>query len=120
MAEENGQAPPAQQPSRQGVPVFSNIQCPACNEQMAVRMPMTNVFNSIPVSMVVFSHERLDRCANCGATYLCTIDGLNEQGSINLKWKRIETKESAIVPPTPSNMAKALDLDNSTKGMKKQ
>lgn len=117
MPENGKQNVPTVQPQGQN---FIQFECPECRKPIAARIPITSIFNSLTVSVLTFTHERFDRCMSCGATYIAQVKGIDPaNGSVAFAWMKVEL-ESKIVPPTQQNLSAAIDMDNLTKGMKKQ
>jgi hypothetical protein len=122
---ENGKdemPPPAPPQATNIAPQMSKIQCMQCKQEINVRMPTPRVVNQIDFSMLVFVHERMDRCPHCQTMYLVQIGGINEQGQLQLKWVKVIPREAeqTILAPTTSNLRSALMTDQIAKGAKKQ
>src|SRR4051812_46960389 len=90
-------------------PAFGSQPCPECKKMMAVRIPVASIFNSPTVSMLVFTHERIDRCDECGSSFVPLVAGLTPEGTIGFQWKKVD-QPSAIVAGTQKNMSQALDM----------
>jgi len=103
----------------QAQPEFANQPCPECKAQMAARIPKFSVFNSPTVSIVSATHERLDKCNECGSIFIPVIVGVTPNLQIVFQFKKIEAP-SGIVAPTQANMSQAVNLDKITKGFIKQ
>ena len=91
--------------------IMMQFNCPTCQGPVVGPQPQLRVFNAADVSAIVCTHTRITKCPGCGATYLCLIhpQGADQEGKIMFIWTPVQTKESAIVPGTQSNMKQAVD-----------
>lgn len=88
----------------QAVVAVCQFNCGQCSKPMAARMPAMRVYNFPEVSGVTLAHERVAKCAECGATYIPLIKGVTKEGVIELAWKIVQTGESVIKAPTQKEM----------------
>lgn len=100
----------------------ASMKCVQCANDMNVKLPTPRIINQIDVSLLVFVHERLDKCPNCGTLYLIQISGIDQEGHLQLKWVKVIPKqeEQTILAPTTQNMKTAMMSDQIAKGVKKQ
>lgn len=89
------------------------FKCGNCENQMVARVPPMRVFNFPESSGVIIAHERMAKCPNCGTVYVPLVGKVTEKGEIQLVWKPIPTKESAIMAPS----FKDVEAVNKTKKM---
>lgn len=125
---ENGKENP-QPPAPPEPPVATNLgpnaasmKCTTCTKDMNVRLPTPRIINQIDVSILVFVHEKLDKCPHCGTLFLIQIGGIDGEGHLQLKWVKIipRQEEQTILAPTTQNMKTAMMSDQIAKGVKKQ
>lgn len=57
------------------------IQCPHCHQRFSVKMPTTQLFNDLTVSMAVAPHEKPIRCI-CGKRSIAVIQSVAINWSI--------------------------------------
>jgi len=119
---ENEPPPPTEEPL-QPLPMggqMAKMQCPSCKKQMDVVLPPSRIFNGPDVSIIAFPHQMLDKCADCGSKYLCTVEGFDKTGVLNFKWVRVEVRQnpSAIATGTDAEMKQAIQNSRLSEAMK--
>ena len=78
----------------------SAMPCPNCQQPMAVNPPIIRIQNFPELSIVLFSHAKLEKCPQCGSTFAIAIAGFNQQGGLEFALKEIKTQQSAIIAPS--------------------
>lgn len=105
-------APPIQ------LPPVAGITCEGCNQPIQVRLPKPRIANAPDASIIMFVHERLDKCPHCGAVYLFQIHGIDQNGTIGFAWGQVQNQTSAIVPGNQRTLSEALATDETAKKIK--
>ena len=96
------------QPQQQ--PQMMVITCEQCKKEVYVHVPTFRVFNSADMSILGFTHTRVDRCQECGKAYLCLLapQGLDPEGRIVLNFVPVDSQPtSPIITPSKENMEAA-------------
>ncbi len=118
MTEPKNGAPPPIQFLPTGGAILT-IDCLNCNKKMPAKAPPYRLFNGPDCSVIVFPHENLDVCPNCGTSYLVLVNNFNAEGQLTFKWVRVKMKEqSSIAPGTEEEMKKALEAAGLVDAMK--
>lgn len=105
---------------RPPAPVMMGFKCLQCQGEILAPAPIYRAFNAPDVSALVYTHTKLTKCPTCGTQYICLVHGVDNEGRVMLQWTPVQTTQSAIVPPTGENMAKAIAATNLDKKIKTQ
>lgn len=97
MAEDsNGQGVATEPVEEQSMVSMCQFKCGNCQSPMVARTPPMRVFNFPETSGVVVPHERMAKCPQCSTVYVPLVKEVTQDGRIQLVWKPIQTKDSAI------------------------
>jgi hypothetical protein len=102
---------------RINLPTLADIVCQECQNKIQVRLPRPRLANAIDSTIIVFVHERLDKCPHCSAVYVFNVSDINEHGQLGFAWMLIK-QESPIVPGTQTNLSQAVANDDVSKKIK--
>lgn len=87
--------------STNGQQAASQMPCQNCQQPLAVQPPVIRIQNFPELSLIMFSHPRLEKCPQCGSTFAIKIAGFNQQGGLEFALAEVKTNQSAIIAPTP-------------------
>lgn len=113
---------PPQPPQQQMLPTGASVmemKCLTCDKPMTVRVPPPRIFNGPDVSVMVFTHEKLDECPSCKQLYLFLLNPFDAEGNLSFKWTKVTARTPpTITPATEADMKKAVQDAKAVNDMK--
>lgn len=90
-------------------PVMMEFKCSQCPDgKIVAQQPMLRFFNMPDLSGMIYVHNRVATCPQCGTAFVCLLNGLDPESRVLFMWTPVQTQQSAIAAPTDANMKSAL------------